>query len=271
MSPLQSGSGRGLRALAFASSDGSAWGAALGDGERWSLVLGPADPAAPSEGATAAPLRVSEEPGGGWRLERDADPGGAAVTLLVMPDAPPEFAGGPADAELPPGAPFVPGEGPELCRVTGTASGREIDWRGVRVTLAPARSAKDAPASARLVAGWLADDSALALIAARPRRSDRPDGDAVSATVFDPERWLAVSDPRLSTTYDGAGTPARVNLELWVGDGEHEYPRRAAAEAAGAPSAVAIEGTPTAALQALPLRCHSHGEDGVGLYVLATF
>lgn len=267
MSPSQPGAGEGLRAIAFAGPDGSGWGAALSDGERWSLLLGPED----GSPASAGPLRVSEEPDGGWRIERDEDPGSGLVALRAVPEVPPEPP--PADAadpdgQTPPGAAFVPGEGPELCRVTGTASGRTLDWRGIRVTLQPPRSAKEAPGSARFVTGWLADGSALGLIAARPRRDDHPDGDTVRATLFDPERWLAVSDPRLSTTYDGSGTPARVNLELWIGDGEHEYPRRAAGEAAGAPSAAAAQG---AALQVLPLRCHSRGEEGVGLYVLATF
>jgi hypothetical protein len=166
-------------------------------------------------------------------------------------------------ADAPPEVPFVPGEGPELCRVTGTASGHDVDWRGIRVRIAPP-SAKDAPGSARFVTGWFADGSAVGLIAARPRRHDRPDHDLASASVFDTERWLPVTEPRLSTTYDGSDAPTRVNLELWIGEGDHEYPRRAAGEAAGRPSGAA-------ALLVTPLRCHSRGEEGVGLYVLATF
>lgn len=263
MSPARRGAGEGLRALAFASADGTAWGAALSGGAGWSLALGPGD----GGSAPGAGLHVSEEPDGHWRLEGDE----SGVSLLAVPDTPPAPApsgDGDAGAPTPAGAAPVPGEGPELCRVTGAAAGRPVDWRGIRVTLGPPRSAKEAPGSARFVAGWFADGSAVGLIAARPRRSDRSDGDAVSATLFDPERWLTVSDPRLSTTYDGAGTPARVNLELWVGEGEREFPRRAAGEAAGPPSAQASEG---AALQVLPLRCHSRGEEGLGLYVLATF
>jgi hypothetical protein len=264
-----SGGGGALRAIAFATPDGSAWGAAMSDGEHWSLVLSRADAAPAPDG----PLRVTEEPDGVWRLECGAASPDGSVALAASPVEPPVpapsggEADGRSDAELA-GAAFVPGEGPELCRVSGTVSRRAVECPGVRVALPPPGSGKEAPGSARFVAGWLADGSGVGLIAVRPRRSDRQDADAVRATLFDPERWLAVSDPRLSTTYDGSGVPTRVNLELWVGDGEHEFPRRAAGEASGAPSAETGAG---AALQALPLRCHSRGEEGVGLYVLATF
>ncbi|HLI59443.1 MAG TPA: hypothetical protein VKV21_07220 [Solirubrobacteraceae bacterium] len=262
MSPSAPDAAAGLRAIAFASPDGSAWGAALSNGERCALRLEPDD-----DGPPERALLVTDTPDGGWRLERDAGPDGASVSLRVVPDEPPAPAAAePADpdTEPPPGAAFVPGEGPELCRVTGTVAGRPLQWRGIRVSLPPSRPSRKAPGSTRFVAGWLADGSALGLIAARPRPDGRPDEDTVRATLFDPERWLAVSEPRLSTTYDGAGLPTRLNLELWIGTGEHEFPRRAAAEAAGAPSAGGD-------LQVVPLRCHSRGEEGVGLYVLASF
>jgi hypothetical protein len=256
MSPARPGADGELRAIAFASDDGSSWGAAISDGDGWSLVSGPDE-------ATGGPLIVTQAPDGGWQLEGE----GGELSLLALADDPPTP--GPADARDEPSMPevsFVPGEGPELCRVTGTAAGREVDWRGIRVTMA-AGSGKDAAGSARFVAGWFADGSAIGVIAARPRKHDRPDHDLASATLFDRERWLPVAEPRLSTTYDGSETPARVNLELWIGEGDHEYPRRAAGEAAGAPAAAAA-GT---ALQVTPLRCHSRGEEGVGVYVLATF
>ena len=262
MSPAHPGAGDDLRAIAFATADGTSWGAAVSGGDAWSLVTGPS---APDDGA----LDVTEDADGGWRLEIE----GGALSLLVVADDPPipPLPPSPAaedGAEPAPVAPFVAGEGPELCQVTGTASGRQVQCRGVRVRMGAPRSAKEALGSARFVAGWFADGSAVGLIAARPRRHDQPDHDAASATLFDPERWLPVTEPRLSTTYDAAEHPARVTLELWVGEGEHEYPRRAAGEASGAPTATAAGG---GALQVVPLRCHSRGEEGVGVYVLATF
>jgi hypothetical protein len=222
-------------------------------------------PSATSAASAAGPaLDITEDADGGWRLESED----GAVSLLVVADDPPTPPAVDGAEPAVPVAPFVPGEGPELCQVTGTASGQEVQSRGVRVRLAPPRSAKEALGSARFVAGWFGDGSAVGLIAGRPRRHDQPDHDAASATVFDRERWLPVTEPRLSTTYDGSETPARVNLELWVGEGEHEYPRRMAGEASGGPSA-AVDGG--AALQVVPLRCHSRGEEGIGIYVLATF
>jgi hypothetical protein len=239
------------------------------DGDGWSLVTGPASEGSGSSTALAASaadgaIDVTEDGDGGWRLESQD----GVLSLLVVADDPPTPPAVDDPEPAPPVAPFVPGEGPELCRVTGIASGQEVEGRGVRVRLAPPRSAKEALGSARFVAGWFEDGSAVGLIAARPRRHDQPDHDAASATLFDRERWLPVTEPRLSTTYDGSETPSRVNLELWVGEGEHEYPRRMAGEASGGPSAAADGG---AALQMVPLRCHSRGEEGVGVYVLATF
>ena len=43
-------------------------------------------------------------------------------------------------------------------------------------------------------------------------------------------RWTI---PRLSTTYAESGLPSRTNLELWIGEGDNEFPRRVAGEAAG--------------------------------------
>lgn len=257
MSPAHPGAGDDLRAIAFASDDGSAWGAAVCGGDGWSLVTGPST-------ADDGALAVTEEADGGWLLRTEDD----GLSLLVVADDPP-IAPAADDAEpAAPQAPFVPGQGPELCRVTGTASGRHVQWRGVRVRMSPPGSAKEGVGSARFVAGWFTDGSAVGLIAARPRRHDRPDHDASSATLFDVERWLPVTEPRLSTTYDRSEAPARVTLELWVGEGEHEYPRRAAGEASDLPSTSAGG---HAALQAVPLRCHSRGQEGVGVYVLATF
>lgn len=287
MSGSRTDTREGLRALAFASDDGATWGAAVPDGQGWSVVIGPADGA----WTAATGLDLAEDPVGGWRLGRDGDSAEDPVALRIVPEQPPvappagasPAAGSSAAAQeptgeepaarepaarVPPGAAFVPGAGPELCRLTGMLGGRSVDWAAVRMRLPAPRSARDEPGSLRLVAGWMADGSAFGLIAARSRRAERADQDAVSATLFDPESWLAVSEPRLSTTYGPGEIPSRVNLELWVGEGEHEFARRAAGEASGAPAAAGgarEEGT----VQVIPLRCHSRGEEGFGVYVLA--
>src|SRR5579875_2604442 len=143
MSDSRGGNGEGLRAIAFAAEDGASWGAAFPAADGWSLVIGPVDgPWAPSAG-----LRLTEEAGGAWRLEHGDASGEDAVALLATPAEPPASEhgddggiaeqGGEDDAprRTPPEARFVPGEGPELCRLHGTVRGRSVDWRGVRMEL----------------------------------------------------------------------------------------------------------------------------------------
>jgi hypothetical protein len=52
-----------------------------------------------------------------------------------------------------------------------------------------------------------------------------------------------------------------------VTDGENEFPRRAAGEASAPPVAASTDGLD---LRVAPLRCHSRGLEGAGVYVLAT-
>lgn len=229
-------SATGLRALAFAAPDGSTWGAALG-GEAPALVVG-----SPAGGAGLPGLRVIEDDGG-WRLEGD----GVALSARSL-------------------RPAVAGAA--LCHVSGSAGELAVDCPGVWVGLPAERAAGHAAGSARLVGGLFADSSGLALLAARPDGVTHQGADETAAALFDADEWLAVHDPRLSTTYDDAGVPMRTSLELWVGEGEEEFPRRAAGEAAGTGGTVALaDGT----LRVVPLRCHSRGEAGAGVYALATF
>jgi glyoxylase-like metal-dependent hydrolase (beta-lactamase superfamily II) len=77
-----------------------------------------------------------------------------------------------------------------------------------------------------------------------------------------------VDDPRLSTTYAASGLPSRTNLELWIGEGENEFPRRVAGEASAEGAVLQVEDVD---LRVVPMRCHSRGREGTGVYVLATF
>lgn len=246
----------GLRALAFGTADGGLWGAAFARGGRV-LVAG----FGAAELGAEVEWTVAQD--GSWRLA------GEGAELTVSAAAAPAAA---HDAIAPNGtSAAVPGAGPELCRVhglLGAGGGRETDAIGVRASLPEPRSAKDAPASARFVGAWFPDGSALGVLAARPQRAAHQDGDAIAANLFDADAWTPVADPRLSTTYDEDGIPRRVNLELWVGEGESEYPRRAAGEAAGPGGESAAEG---AVLRAVPLSCHSRDVHGAGVYALARF
>lgn len=89
----------------------------------------------------------------------------------------------------------------------------------------------------------------------------------MAATLFDPDGWVPVSDPRLSTTYTDAGDPTRASLELWIVDGENEFARRAAGETSAPPVGAQAGGLE---LRVAPLRCHSRGLEGAGVYLLAT-
>jgi hypothetical protein len=122
--------------------------------------------------------------------------------------------------------------------------------------------------SARIVSGWFDRDEAFMLLALRAAAAMGQESDLVAATLFDPEGWVSVDDPRLSTTYGASGLPSSTNLELWIGEGDQEFPRRVAGEAAGDGAALQVQDTE---LRVIPLRCHSRGREGTGVYVLATF
>lgn len=242
----------GLRTVAFGDVDGGLWGAALQAGTGAAgLVLG----------AGEARITIAGEAlrwtvgGRGWTLA------GEGVTLEVQPRGEqPEDPEAEAD-------PDVSGL-QELCRVRGTValdgSGHDVDCVAVRTEV----EGLDAGAlsSARAVSSWFGDDEAVTLVALRPRTATAHDTDLIAATLFDPDGWVPVADPRLSTSYTGAGEPSSTNLELWVGDGENEWPRRAAGEAAGSSAALQTGGL---AVRVVPLRCHSRGLDGAGVYLLA--
>jgi hypothetical protein len=252
--PAGGRAGMHFQALSFGDVDGRVWGGALDAG-------GPAfafgDGETTTSGAGSEAVRWTPD-GRGWRLTGEGfdlhmEPGGEELPEPPDPD---------------PGMTVSGME--ELCRVQGTltVAGAEhaVDCVGTRWML----DGVDVSAlhSLRAVSGWFASDQALAVLSLRSRRSSGHESDLIAATLFDPDGWVPVKDPRLSTTYAQDGAPARVNLELWVGDEEEEYPRRAAGEAAG--GAVSVS-SGDFALRVAPMRCHSRGQAGAGVYVLATF
>ena len=88
---------------------------------------------------------------------------------------------------------------------------------------------------ARTVSAWLGDDLAVSLTAIRPAGKRDHAVEAVAASILDrgedgEARTLEVTDPRLSTIYDGEGRQRRAGLELWIE--EDGWPRRAAGEIA---------------------------------------
>jgi len=127
--------------------------------------------------------------------------------------------------------------------------------------------------SLRDVSAWFAEGEGVALRSLRRRKARGHSDDVVSAVVFEPDGPVWVAEPRLSTTYTAAGAPSRMTLELWLeqeqsGDGDEDraqYPRRVGGEALGDRWVGSSAGTE---VQVVPLRCHTRGHEGSGVYLL---
>jgi hypothetical protein len=120
--------------------------------------------------------------------------------------------------------------------------------------------------SARLVGAWFEDGSTVGLLARRPKGAKGQDRDEIDVGLAGAaaEAGIKVFDPRLSTTYDGAGEPRRFGLELWLGEDEdgEQRPLRIGGEATG--EAIVLDG-----LRVQPFIARTARGEGEGLYVLA--
>ena len=234
------------RIISFGDLDGRLWGCLLQAGEPLLVVAVP-EGTVSAAGGDAVSLQTEGE---AWRV---AGPG---VELLVTPVA---------DGDRRPAAPA-----PELCTVSGSVTVDGSDHQVQALGTASLGEPLDAGRldSLRALSGWFEADDGLALLSLRPSGRHDQESDAVAATVFEPEGAIHVDDPRLSTTYRQPEQPDRASLELWIGEGEEQYPRRAAAEAEG--EAITVRGDHVE-LSVTPMRCHKGGRDGVGVYVLARF
>lgn len=155
----------------------------------------------------------------------------------------------------------------QLARVHGriTVDGQEhaVDCGGQRSRRLGALDGKHFNAL-RAVSAWFGDDRGLAVLAARPRKARGHDADVVSAVLLEGEGPpIRVAEPRLSSTYAVGGGLARVGLELWIGEDDEQYARRAAGQAAG--KAAVSEDPP---LRSELVRWHMRGLEGIGVYDL---
>jgi hypothetical protein len=193
------------------------------------------------------------EPLRAWEVEYDGDEAGFTLRFDAI--------SGPA--ELAPGDEAVRGY-EQICHVQGTARRGERRWQ---VDCLGQRGHQwGAPdweriELARTVAAWLEDGTGVALASLRPAGAAGHDAELVSASLIEDGNPLAVADPRLSTTLDGAGRQLRAGMELWVTD-DADFPYRIAGEA--------LCGT-TLELGRLRLDCaffrwRMDGRDGVGRY-----
>ena len=230
----------------------SSWGVLIG-GPSPRLVVGALE-AGGNGGATAfEPVTIEfGEPGGDWI----ATAGDGSLSLSADVDADVE-----ADAS---GARLT------RCQVTGALAAAAGERRleaapGVRSEALPSRKI----GSIRVVAAWFEAGHGVGLIACRPAGAGGQDRDEVTVVTAGEAGGVTAFDPRLSTTYGADGAPRQMGIELWLGeteDGDH-YPRRVAGTTAGPPATTLLDGI---RVDALPLRCQSRGDEGVGVYLLLT-
>lgn len=155
----------------------------------------------------------------------------------------------------------------QLAHVHGTVvhggDERVVDCPGQRIRRLGALDPKRFGAL-REISAWFGGEDGLAVLAARPRRARGHDSELLDAVLLEGGVPIRVAEPRLSSTYTAEGVPARVGLELWLGDDDSDqYARRAAGEAIG--SSLACEDVP---LRSELLRWRMQGKEGVGVYEL---
>lgn len=235
------------RSFAFGSVDPAIWGAAWLSAEDKPSHIALASPTGGTTLAAGIEGHSAEEP---WRITGDG------VELLLTP------LGEPSDHRQ---------EGfDQLGHVEGrfTLEGQQhavscLGWRAA----AREDAVDDRVGSFRQVAAWFEPAEGLALLALRPRSARGQEADVLTAAVLDPETSIEVADPRLSTTYSSDGQPSRAGIELWVGDEEQQYPRRAAGEALGQPLAWRVG---RLEVHAQLFSWHSRGANGAGIYLIGT-
>jgi hypothetical protein len=238
-----------VRTLAFGESGAGLWGCAWADGDAC-VALG----SAPADGA---PLAIADVAISGSRAEETWTMTAEGLALTATP------LGRAGTVEA-----FAGFD--QLCQVTGTVrlggADRAVEVLGRRAVHAGVDFSR--LDSVRDISGWFAPDEGVTLTSLRPRGAKGHDRDALAATVFAEEGPRPVADPRLSSTYGSGGRLLHVGLELWLdADNDQQYPRRAAADVVG--EAVRVE-SGGVTLAAWPLLWRSRGEQGDGVYLLAS-
>jgi hypothetical protein len=214
------------------------------------------------EGVQAAGVRTTvEEPLVRWSVAFDGgESGGFELGFSAL--------GEPAvhDAESPAAQAGGMEAYEQLCRVEGTAT---IEGRSVAIDCLGERGHSwgtpdwERISLSRALGAWFGEDLAVVLSSVRPAKRREHDAEAMSAVVLEgtPPAPAAITEPRLSTTYDGEGHQRRAGFELWP-DGEQPVVRRGAGEV--------LCGT-TLDLGRLRLDCaffqwRMEGREGVGRY-----
>lgn len=153
----------------------------------------------------------------------------------------------------------LPGSETMICRVSGTALGRNIDCLGTATETSRPLGWENLDA-VRSVSAVFEPDRAVIALARRPRGAHGHGEELVDAHLLDGEETLAVEDARMSTLYDGDGRHRSAGLELWIPG--LDFPRRASGKVLAGAS-IALEGLQ---VNAAVFSWSMEGRQGVGTY-----
>jgi hypothetical protein len=183
-----------------------------------------------------------EQENGHWRAEL-----AGVLELELAPVAEPAALGGELTAEI--------------CRVSGTAGGREVNGLGtVAETHSPPRWEElDA---LRSVSALVDENNGFLAFARRPRGALGHGQERVTAQLLQDGRLMAVDETRISTVYDSGGRQRSVGLELWLPD--EELPHRGSGIVI-AGSSIELEGL---RVHTAVFRWRLDGREGIGAYEL---
>jgi len=157
------------------------------------------------------------------------------------------------------GALAFPGSETSVCRVSGTALGRDVECLGTATETARPLGWENLDA-VRSVSAVFEPDRAVLALARRPRGARGHGEELVNAHLLDGEEILAVEHARLSTLYDGEGRHRSAGLELWLPG--LDFPRRASGTVRAGAS-IALEGL---RVNAAVFSWSMEGRQGVGAY-----
>lgn len=157
------------------------------------------------------------------------------------------------------GALAFPGSETAVCRVSGTALGRDVECLGTASETARPLGWENLDA-VRSVSAVFEPDRAVLGLARRPRGARGHGEELVDAHLLDGEETLAVEHARLSTVYDGEGRHRSAGLELWLPG--LDFPRRASGRVLAGAS-IALDGL---RVNAAVFSWSMEGRQGVGAY-----
>ena len=187
---------------------------------------------------------------GGPQIEKDGDGWRAELSERMS------LALRPVSAEV-----DLDGVTAQICRVTGTVDGTEVDCLGTFSTTSVAPRWEELQA-VRSISALVDEGTGLLALARRPREAPGHGDEEVRAGLFIDGELHEVEEARISTVYNGGGRQRSAGLELWL-PGE-EFPRRG--------SGLVIAGS---SLDLDPVQVHAavfrwrlDGREGIGAYEL---